>query len=246
MDKVCARIVFGGRERTKDYLLCFERVKVLIWDHWVVALVALPMIHLEESFRINLFILQRELTCPTHVKTHNFYAEQRRRYKERTKKNRLSGNLKGKYDSSMKFGSPFSLIFGTASAFVTSRSSFDRTDPTHLNLYRSVEAAIADAQRICAENPTSDECRVAWDIVEELEAADSHQGQSIPVEGSLDTIALVGSFEILTQKIDGKMDQLKATAMELEAMGAPGNMAELARLADEMKQALDTARTALR
>ena len=147
----------------------------------------------------------------------------------------------------MKAAVPFSLIFGAASAFVTSfRSSLAPTTSTHLNLYRSVEAAIAEAQRICAEDPTSNECRVAWDIVEELEAADSHQGQSMASQESLDTTALVGSFEILTQKIDVKMDQLKATAVELEAMGAPGNMAELARLADEMKQALDIARMALR
>ena len=66
------------------------------------------------------------------------------------------------------------------------------------------------------------------------------------VDGGFDTTALVGSFDILTQKIDGKMDQLKATAVQLEAMGAPGNMQELARLADEMKVALENARAALR
>ena len=36
---------------------------------------------------------------------------------------------------------------------------------TSLDLYRSVEEAIAEAQRICAIDPTSNECRVAWDIV---------------------------------------------------------------------------------
>lgn len=113
-------------------------------------------------------------------------------------------------------------------------------------MYRTVEEAIAEAQRICEQDPTSNACRVAWDIVEELEAADSHQGQSMDADGGVDTAALVGSFDILTQKIDGKMDQLKATVIELEAMGAPGNMAELARLADEMKFALEDARAALR
>lgn len=152
----------------------------------------------------------------------------------------------------MKFVLPFSLFVGSSHAFVASSSSpattTTTTTTTQLDMYRTVEEAIAEAQRICEQDPTSNECRVAWDIVEELEAADSHQGQQSmhADDGGVDTSALVGSFDILTQKIDGKMDQLKATVMALEAMGAPGNMPELARLADEMKFALENARAALR
>ena len=102
---------------------------------------------------------------------------------------------------------------------------------TKLNLYASVEEAIAEAQRICAMNPDSQECRVAWDIVEELEAADSHRDgaarQAVPemtgpgvLNMSPDLVALVASFDILAQKIDGKMDQLMATTEKLQELGA--------------------------
>ena len=115
-------------------------------------------------------------------------------------------------------------------------------------MYESVEAAIADAQRICAQDPSSNECRVAWDIVEELEAADSHIGGPAAVgETNFDESAtlMVGSFDILTQKIIGKMDQLRATAEQLETMGAPGDMPELVRLAEELKSALGYTRSEL-
>ena len=101
---------------------------------------------------------------------------------------------------------------------------------TKLNTYANVEEAIAEAQRICAMDPMSPECKVAWDIVEELEAADSHRdssGRQIapdmsagPTNMSPDLVALVASFDILAQKIDGKMDQLMATTDKLQELGA--------------------------
>lgn len=119
--------------------------------------------------------------------------------------------------------------------------------PTQLNLYESVNEAIAEAQRICANDPSSPECKVAWDIVEELEAADSHNQalaqQTQPDGQSMDYVAMMGSFDILTQKIDGKMDQLKATTEKLQSLGASDpSVAELARLSDEMKATLARAR----
>jgi hypothetical protein len=125
------------------------------------------------------------------------------------------------------------------------------TSLTELSLYASVEAAITEAERICAMNPDSDECRVAWDIVEELEAADSHKSSVSPeaveaaAEVGMDTTALLGSFDILTHKVDTKMDQLMTTADQLHSMGAPGEMQELVRLAQEMKVALRITRDAL-
>lgn len=118
---------------------------------------------------------------------------------------------------------------------------------TRLNLYDTVEEAIAEAQRICAEDPSSHECRVAWDIVEELEAADSHQDYESGVDASqsMDYHAMVGSFDILTRKIDNKMDQLKATAEMMASMGADPSFSEVARLAEEMKQALAYVRSTL-
>jgi hypothetical protein len=116
---------------------------------------------------------------------------------------------------------------------------------TRLNLYASTKEAIAEAQRICAADPSSKECSVAWDIVEELEAADSHRVnagmQNIPQAGitnmSPDMVALVNSFDILAQKVDQKMDHLKATADKLQELGADDPaVAELGARAEDMKQ----------
>lgn len=142
----------------------------------------------------------------------------------------------------MKVFFAFPLLACTARAFVVPTTTVPMSArlSTHLNMYDSVEAAIDDAQRICAEDPSSMECKVAWDIVEELEAADSHQLRQSGVDASqsMDYLALMGSFDILTEKIDGKMDQLIATATKLDSMGADPSFQDLARLADEMKQAL--------
>eukprot|EP00977_Amphora_coffeiformis_P016677 scaffold5224_cov135-Amphora_coffeaeformis.AAC.1 len=115
---------------------------------------------------------------------------------------------------------------------------------SQLSLYDSVEAAIADAQRICAADPASNECRVAWDIVEELEAADSHKSPvagAATTPGELDGTAMMGSMDILLAKIDGKMDQLFATADQFQHVD-PVTMDELGLAAQQMKQAIANAR----
>jgi hypothetical protein len=137
-----------------------------------------------------------------------------------------------------------------ASAFVASPppSHGGRLTTTTLHLYQSVQEAIAEAQRICAADASSPECKVAWDIVEELEAADSHKqkGEQQPANQSMDFVALMGSFDILSQKIDGKMDQLIATCDKFETMGADPSVAELSRLANEMKQGISYVNNKLR
>ena len=125
---------------------------------------------------------------------------------------------------------------------------------TQLFLYATVEEAIAEAERICAQDPSSPECRVAWDVVEELEAADSHR--SLHTEGggystsdvmqdpadTMDYAAMKGSFDILMQKIDGKMDQLMATTNKLAELGAvDDSILELGARAEDMKLALQRA-----
>ncbi|CAJ1956517.1 unnamed protein product [Cylindrotheca closterium] len=116
---------------------------------------------------------------------------------------------------------------------------------TNLNMYSSVEEAIAEAQRICAMNPAGQECKVAWDIVEELEAADSHSRKIAPdmsagpTNMSPDLVALVASFDILSQKLDGKMDQLIATTEKLQELGADDPaIAELSARAVDMRRVL--------
>mmetsp|Transcript_305 Transcript_305/g.860 ORF Transcript_305/g.860 Transcript_305/m.860 type:complete len:155 (-) Transcript_305:636-1100(-) len=139
------------------------------------------------------------------------------------------------------------LLVAAARAFTVSPPSSLR-HPIRLNLYNTVEEAITDAQRICAaEGPASPECRVAWDIVEELEAADAHRGPGAAAASqqqgvdpqSADYVAFMGSFDILCQKIDGKMDQLQATTDKLVELGADDpSVPALGDLAMQMKQAL--------
>jgi CP12 domain len=111
-----------------------------------------------------------------------------------------------------------------------------------LKLYREVEAAIAEAQIICGQRPDSPECKVAWDIVEELEAADSHKqvvsASSDDVASAMDVQALLASFEILTHKLDGTMDQLIATCEKFEEWGADPSVVELSQLAHQMKEGM--------
>ena len=96
----------------------------------------------------------------------------------------------------------------------------------------NLEEAISEAQRICSLDPTSSECRVAWDIVEELEAKDSHIQTAAAAaaaagagagagagELGTDYAVLMGSLDILLTKIDGKMDQLLATTDKMAQLG---------------------------
>lgn len=52
---------------------------------------------------------------------------------------------------------------------------------------REIEQAVAEARRICAEKGhTSSECKVAWDIVEELQAESAHQRAKKPEKTALE------------------------------------------------------------
>lgn len=122
---------------------------------------------------------------------------------------------------------------------------------TQLNLYASVEAAITEAQQICAaQGQGSEACKVAWDIVEELEAADSHKKKPMmPANTTPDLVALMGSFDILVAKIDGKMEQLKATTEKFHELGASDpaiGLEELYHRADEMQKQLAHVQRSLR
>ena len=143
------------------------------------------------------------------------------------------------------------LVVSTTCAFVPSPPqvlSSPMLLTTKLQLFKTVEEAIAEAQRVCAADPSSPECKVAWDIVEELEAANSHKDKKTTevMPQSTDYHAFMGSFDILCQKIDGKMDQLMATAVKLHELGASDPSIEaLYSKAEEMKQALRNARSTL-
>ncbi|KAL7540051.1 hypothetical protein ACHAXR_009824 [Thalassiosira sp. AJA248-18] len=130
--------------------------------------------------------------------------------------------------------------------------SSDRNSPpkktaTALNLQKSVEDAIAEANKICHyEGAGSRRCQVAWDIVEELEAADSHVRTPEAVPTELDYAPLVNGLDILTDKIDRKMDELRNLSSQLVESGA--GVPEVERLiyaSDEMKQVLAEAKAAM-
>jgi len=113
-------------------------------------------------------------------------------------------------------------------------------------MFETVEEAIAEAKRVCAEDPTSSDCKVAWDIVEELEAADSHQGgfkAPQAVSAADENKALANSFDVLSQKIDAKMVQLKSLNDLMAAKGT--DLSELSSLADQMTAALASAKSKL-
>lgn len=141
----------------------------------------------------------------------------------------------------MKLLAIFPFLASTVCAFNKGSPSSTpvRRGSTKLDLYATVEEAIAEAQRICATDPTGQACKVAWDIVEELEAADSHRGEIRGANPNADLVALMASFDILVKKIDGKMDQLMATTVKFSELGATDpEVEELYARAEDMKNIL--------
>ena len=123
--------------------------------------------------------------------------------------------------------------------------SSDKRKETSLHLYKSAKEAIAEAKMICfEEGPNSERCKVAWDIVEELEAADSHVRSADVQANELSYSPLVDSLEILSAKIERKMDELKNLSTTLAEYGAGAEVERLIYASDEMKQVLADARAA--
>jgi len=117
-----------------------------------------------------------------------------------------------------------------------------------LHLFRSAQEATAEAEYIChVEGPHSERCKVAWDIVEELKAADSHDRtqSSSHSPNELSYSPLVLGLEVLSNKIDKKMDELRKLSTELAGYGAGPEVERLIYASDEMKQILQDARTAM-
>jgi hypothetical protein len=114
---------------------------------------------------------------------------------------------------------------------------------SELNLYNSVEEAIGEAQRICSEQGgDSEACRVAWDIVEELEAADAHRTPAHPTtQQELSYGPLILSLDLLSAKIDRKMDELNKLSQSLVEAGAGPEVERLAYASEEMKGILEEA-----
>ena len=141
--------------------------------------------------------------------------------------------------------------FTQGNVFLTQRSTNRKrrapsNQNTALDLYRSAAEAIAEAERICAEEgPYSERCKVAWDIVEELEAADAHVRKPAAEPGFLSYSPLVEGLDILSKKIERKMDELKKLSTTLAEEGAGPEVERLVYASDEMKQILAEARAAM-
>jgi len=146
-----------------------------------------------------------------------------------------------------------SLVASTALAFRSigmPPSTHHRMSPKlKTKIGDSVEDAIAAAQKACAEDPTSGECKVAWEIVEELEAADSHTAGMAPpqqVSRQAAYASVLSSFDMLEQDSEKQMEQLKALTDQLAELDVTDPaVSKLGELAVEMKQALVKARASL-
>ena len=106
-----------------------------------------------------------------------------------------------------------------------------------------MEEAIAEAERIGYEQGTDSEAyRVQWDIVEELEAADSHRSPTTtPVQHELSYGPLITSLDLLQDKIDRKMDELNKLSRSLVEAGAGPEVERLAYASEEMRVILEEA-----
>mmetsp|Transcript_34960 Transcript_34960/g.73747 ORF Transcript_34960/g.73747 Transcript_34960/m.73747 type:complete len:171 (-) Transcript_34960:117-629(-) len=155
----------------------------------------------------------------------------------------------------------FALIPATTSAFASNNnrpqqrlnnnlSHHDKAPQhkttTELNLYRSAAEAIAEAEQICyMEGPDSQRCKVAWDIVEELKAADAHVRTPDTPANDISYIPLVAGLNILSDKLDRKLGELKNLSTQMAEAGAGPEVERLIYASDEMKQVLTEARAAV-
>jgi hypothetical protein len=87
----------------------------------------------------------------------------------------------------------------------------------------------------------------AWDIVEELEAADSHKDnveqRQLPTD--INYYPLIQSLDILSQKVERKMDELNKLSLQLAEAGAGEEIERLVYASEEMKGVLRDARARL-
>lgn len=125
-------------------------------------------------------------------------------------------------------------------------SRHSRSQISELNLYRSAAEAISEAERICmVEGPSSTRCAVAWDIVEELKAADAHDRTPTTGVNELSYVPLVQGLDILSSKLERKLGELKNLSTQMAESGAGPEVERLIYASDEMTQVLQEARAAM-
>eukprot|EP00956_Cyclotella_meneghiniana_P002420 scaffold2726_cov57-Cyclotella_meneghiniana.AAC.6 len=124
-----------------------------------------------------------------------------------------------------------------------------KTNPTQLDLYASVEQAISEAQNVCSQyGSDSEQCKVAWDIVEELEAADSHRTDTAVAlassweEKQVNYLPLLEGMDILSAKLDRKLYELNNLSRQLAEAGAGEEIEALVYASEEMRGLLENAK----
>lgn len=162
----------------------------------------------------------------------------------------------------MKFISVLvSLLAADATAFVVTPPTTTRALVTQLAMRTTsdeAEDAIREAEAICHnEGPQSEACRVAWDIVEEIEASDSRRrsgmyrdefrdgtydparemARDLDMERRRDIRTVMEGFDILSDQLSEKLDRMVATTDRLQDLGADAPVVdELGARAVEMKR----------
>ena len=89
---------------------------------------------------------------------------------------------------------------------------------------------------------------MAWDIVEELEAADSHKDANAAVQAAsweekqVNYLPLLEGMDVLTSKLDRKLVELHNLSAQLAEAGAGEEIERLVYASEEMRGLLETAR----
>ena len=135
------------------------------------------------------------------------------------------------------------IINTSSSSHSNKNTNYSSYRSSKLNLYNSVEEAIGAAQQICnQQGGDSDACKVAWDIVEELEAADAHRTPANPTaQQELSYGPLIMSLDLLQAKIDRKMDELNKLSQSLVEAGGGPEVERLQYASEEMKGIVEEA-----
>lgn len=120
---------------------------------------------------------------------------------------------------------------------------------TKLDLYDNVEEAIAEAQYTCNDyGNESEPCKVAWDIVEELEAADSHKSDAAAAQAAsweekqVNYLPLLEGMDVLSEKLERKLYDLYNLSKQLAEAGAGEEIERLVYASEEMLGLLESAK----
>lgn len=144
---------------------------------------------------------------------------------------------------------PVSAFYPPTNHKITKTNPTAPSTSTQLALYASVEEAISEAQNVCSQyGSDSEQCKVAWDIVEELEAADSHRTDTAVAlassweEKQVNYLPLLEGMDVLSAKLDRKLYELNNLSRQLAEAGAGEEIEALVYASEEMRVLLENAK----